>query len=81
MIVRIRQLLRENYNIGRNLKNAEYKALQSQINPHFLYNTLDMISWFSLQQKTKEVNEVVYSLAHFYKISLSKGMDIILGNC
>ena len=77
MIVRIRQLLRENYNIGRNLKNAEYKALQSQINPHFLYNTLDMISWFSLQQKTKEVNEVVYSLAHFYKISLSKGMDII----
>ncbi len=77
MIVRIKQLMRENYNMGRNLKNAEYKALQSQINPHFLYNTLDMISWFSMQNKSEDINDVVYSLARFYKISLSKGMDII----
>ena len=77
MIIRIRQLLRENYNMLHDLKNAEYKALQSQINPHFLYNTLDMISWFSMQGKANEINEVVYSLARFYKISLSKGKDII----
>lgn len=77
MIDRIKKLLKENYNMGRELKSAEYKALQSQINPHFLYNTLDMISWFSIQGKTDEVNDVVYSLARFYKISLSKGKDII----
>lgn len=77
MIGRIKQLLKENYNMGRDLKSAEYKALQSQINPHFLYNTLDMISWFSLQGKTREVNDIVYFLARFYKISLSKGEDII----
>lgn len=77
MIGRIKRLLKENYNMGRDLKSAEYKALQSQINPHFLYNTLDMISWFSIQGKPKEVNDVVYSLARFYKISLSKGKDII----
>ncbi len=77
MISQIKKLLKDNYNMGRDLKNAEYKALQSQINPHFLYNTLDMISWFSLQGRREEINEIVYSLAKFYKISLSKGRDII----
>jgi two-component system sensor histidine kinase YesM len=77
MISQIKKLLKDNYNMGRDLRSAEYKALQSQINPHFLYNTLDMISWFSLQGRREEINEVVYSLAKFYKISLSKGKDII----
>ncbi len=77
MIGRIKKLLKENYNMGRDLKSAEYKALQSQINPHFLYNTLDMISWFSIQGKTNEVNDIVYFLARFYKISLSGGKDVI----
>lgn len=77
MISRIKELLKQNYNMGRDLKSAEYKALQSQINPHFLYNTLDMIRWFSLQGRTDEINAVVYSLARFYKISLSRGRDII----
>ena len=77
MIDRIENLLVENYNMGRDLRSAEYEALQSQINPHFLYNTLDMISWFSVQGKAREINKVVYSLAKFYKISLSKGRNVI----
>ena len=59
MIHRIEELLAENYAMGQSLKNAEYEALQSQINPHFLYNTLDMISWFSLQGKSARITDVV----------------------
>lgn len=80
MIGRIQQLLVENYEMGRSLKNAEVETLQAQINPHFLYNTLDMISWFSLQGKSTKINEVVYSLARFYKISLSRGLSVITIN-
>ena len=63
--------------MGRELKSAEYKALQSQINPHFLYNTLDMISWLSYQKKPEQISSVVYSLANFYKLSLNKGKYIV----
>lgn len=77
MITRIHTLLHENYQMGRELKSAEYKALQSQINPHFLYNTLDMISWLSYQKKPEQISSVVYSLANFYKLSLNKGKYIV----
>lgn len=77
MISRIRNLLSENYKMGTELKSAEFKALQSQINPHFLYNTLDMISWLSYQDKSEEISSVVYALARFYKISLNKGSYIV----
>ena len=77
MISRLNELLNENYRMGQDLKTAEYKALQSQINPHFLYNTLDMIRWLAYQQKTSEINQTVYSLASFYKLSLAKGKYIV----
>lgn len=77
MISKLKQLLAENKEIGAELKSAEYKALQSQINPHFLYNTLDTIGWLSYQNKTQEVQAVVYSLARFYKLSLAKGRYIV----
>ncbi len=77
MISRIRSLISKNYQMGIELKSAEYKALQSQINPHFLYNTLDMISWLSYQNKSEEITSVVYALANFYKLSLNKGKDIV----
>lgn len=77
MISRIRNLLNENYMMGIELKSAEFKALQSQINPHFLYNTLDMISWLSYQNKSEEISSVVYALSKFYKISLNRGSYIV----
>lgn len=54
------------------LRISEFKALQSQINPHFLYNSLDMINWMSQTGKQEEVTNAVQSLARFYKLTLSK---------
>ena len=55
------------------LRQAEFRALQSQINPHFLYNTLDMINWLSKSGKAEEVSSAVQALSKFYKFTLSKG--------
>lgn len=51
---------------------AEFHALQAQINPHFLYNTMDMINWLSQSGQNKEVTEAVQALSKFYKLTLSK---------
>ena len=59
------------------MKNAELKALQSQINPHFLYNTLDLINWMADSGLNTDIKKVVKALARFYKVSLSSGKDII----
>lgn len=59
------------------LREAELRLLQEQINPHFLYNTLDTITWLAEAQKSNEVVEVVSSLSHYFRTSLSKGKDIV----
>ncbi len=61
----------------RELKGAELKALQAQINPHFLYNTLDMIKWMSRRGMADEIEELLNSLATFYRLSLSQGRETI----
>lgn len=76
MIAKISRLNSEQYKMGKAVKNAELKALQSQINPHFLYNTLDMINWMAYKNMTTEISTAVKSLAKFYKLSLNKGKDI-----
>lgn len=60
-----------------NLRNMESKLLQAQINPHFLYNTLDTIIWLIEGGKQKEAIDVVVSLSEFFRVSVSKGKDII----
>ena len=57
---------------------AELKALQSQINPHFLYNTLDSIYWKALTGGNEQVAEMVISLAEFFRLGLNKGKEEIL---
>lgn len=52
---------------------AELRALQAQTNPHFLYNTLDMINWLSKSGKNTEVTKAIQALSKFYKLTLSKG--------
>lgn len=62
---------------GIDIKNLEMKALQAQINPHFLYNTLDVINCLAIQNESPEIVDVVTALAAFYRISLSNGREYI----
>ena len=59
MIRRIRMLLEEQYRLGQGKEGAELMALQSQINPHFLYNTLDMINWMASWNEMDNIRETV----------------------
>ena len=58
-------------------RKSEFDTLQSQINPHFLYNTLDIIVWMIENEKQDEAVRAVTALARFFRISLSKGKSII----
>lgn len=77
MIGKIKELLDSKIKEQENLKKAELRALQAQINPHFLYNTLDTIIWMAESKKTDQVVEIVSALSSFFRISLSKGADWI----
>ena len=77
MIGKIRDLLDSKIKEQEDLKKAEMRALQAQINPHFLYNTLDTIIWMAESKKNKQVIEIVSALSKFFRISLSKGRDWI----
>lgn len=60
-----------------NLRHMESKLLQTQINPHFLYNTLDTIIWLIEGGKNKEAIDIVVALSEFFRIIVSKGKDFI----
>jgi two-component system sensor histidine kinase YesM len=77
MIGKIKELLAAQVKEQEALQKAELKALQAQINPHFLYNTLDTIVWMAETNKTDEVIEIVRALSSFFRIALSKGKDWI----
>ncbi len=58
-------------------RTYELKSLQGQINPHFLYNTLDLINWTAINSQAPETSALVQLLSRFYKLSLSGGADIV----
>lgn len=77
MVDRVEGLLRKQYTLGQEKVQAELRALQSQINPHFLYNTLDMINWMSQKKESENIRSVVQAMSRFYRLTLSKGKDIV----
>ncbi|MBQ1682431.1 MAG: histidine kinase [Agathobacter sp.] len=72
----INDLMQQQKKTAEELRLAEFQSLQAQINPHFLYNTMDMIHWMSLQGRNEEVSEVVQNLSRFYKLTLSRKRDL-----
>ncbi len=77
MIEAIKNLLSLVYSEQKAKREAELKAFQAQIKPHFLYNTLDTINWMAMEYEADDIVEVVESLTNLFRISLSKGNEII----
>lgn len=77
MVDRINELIDQNRQEQIRLRSTELALLQAQINPHFLYNTLDAIVWLIETQKNDQAVEMVTSLSSFFRSSLSKGRNII----
>lgn len=77
MAKRIKALMEDIVAEHESKRRNEFDILQSQINPHFLYNTLDIIVWMIENEQKQEAVKVVTALARFFRISLSKGKSII----
>ena len=77
MVLRIQQLMTTVREEEVNLRKTELKALQAQINPHFLYNTLDSIAWMCEQGRNADAVKMVHALARLFRISISKGHELI----
>lgn len=77
MVQEVQRLMQEHYQLGKEVKMAEVRALQAQINPHFLYNTLDLINWISMDYGAEEIGTLTWNLARFYRLSLNHGKNLI----
>ena len=77
MMDEINRLIDEVYVNKIALKEYELKALQAQINPHFLYNTLSMMNWMAIRSGQMDISKVTLALSTFYRTALSKGEDMV----
>ncbi len=77
MAKRIKTLMEDIVAEHESKRKSEFDTLQSQINPHFLYNTLDIIVWMIENEQKQDAVRIVTALARFFRISLSKGKSII----
>lgn len=77
MVVQVQGLMEQVKQEEVTLRKTELNALQAQINPHFLYNTLDSIAWMCEEERTSEAVVMVNALARLFRISISKGHELI----
>ena len=77
MVTRLKSLLEMIYVEQKEKRDAELQVMQEQIKPHFLYNTLDMISWMARRHDALDIVKVINLMSDFFRISLSKGKELI----
>ncbi len=77
MIKKIDNLIQTVYESEITQKKAELKALQAQINPHFLYNTLQTVNWIAIDNDAPEISELVVNLSDFYRATLNKNKETV----
>lgn len=77
MMNRIQHLVKEVYESGIRLKEAELKALQAQINPHFLYNTLDSVNWLAIESGVHEISEINSALSDMYRYAAKDTSELV----
>ena len=81
-IEKIEQLIKQVVEMETVNKDIEFQALQAQINPHFLYNTLSMMNWMAIRSNQMDISKVTLALSTFYRTALSKGEDVVtVENC
>ena len=77
MVAALRRYIQTNYENRLLLREAELKALQAQINPHFLYNSLSLINWMAIEQEDMEISEIACALSNFYRTVLNQGESVL----
>lgn len=77
MVYDLKNLMNQKEIAHKNYLQAHFRVLQQQINPHFLYNTLDTIVWMSLEKRYDDIIEMVEALSTFFRLNLSKGEEVI----
>ena len=77
MMDKMNHLMKQVKSEQQQMDQIRFNALQSQIQPHFLYNALDSIHWKAVADGNQELSEFVKALAQYYRICLSKGKDVI----
>lgn len=77
MLKRVRTLIEEVYVSKITQKESEMKALQAQINPHFLYNTLSLINWKALTAGEEDISKMTLAMSTFYRTALNRGKNTL----
>ncbi|WP_135550316.1 sensor histidine kinase [Paenibacillus cymbidii] len=77
LVLRMKSLMEQNYRAQVMEREAQLRALQAQINPHFLYNTLDLIHWNAVRHQADDVSLMIEKLSRYFRLSLNKGRDVV----